>query len=71
MEREEIMREIAEISKKISEVERKLDNYFVSLHETNKENIETNSGGLVDIASVVSSQDEAITELANLVAGGK
>lgn len=65
----ETAKAINNVSKRLNEVEKKLESFLLGKHKENRESIAVTDGGLVDVAEAVSVQDEAITELAGLLAG--
>ena len=67
-DRMEIFRAINCISKKVNSVEQKLDTLILSLNADCNNKILTNENGIDDIAGIVSMYDQAIDELATLVA---
>ena len=67
-DRMEIFRAINGISKKVNIVEQKLDTLILSLNADCNNKISTNGNGIDDIAEIASMHDQAIDELATLVA---
>ena len=63
----EVEKAINTLSKKINSIERKLDEYTVMLHQKNADEINVSEGGMMDIANIVSSHEEAIADLADIV----
>lgn len=66
-ELEKIYVTINELSKKVNNIQSMIDVYFGYRCDVNEESIEITDGGLIDVADVLSSHDEAITELASIV----
>lgn len=63
----ETARAINALSKKVNDLTRRLDSYLGSRCDQNAEEISLADDGIMDIANVVSSHEEAITELAAIV----
>ena len=70
-EKSEIFKAINNVSKKVNEIQKRLDDHLGYRCDTNEENIEVTDEGLIDVADIVSSHDEAITELASIVSNIK
>ncbi len=68
-EKSEIYKAINNVSKKVNEVSQKLDELIQQLNAQAEEKILLNSGAVDDLGSVVTTHDEAIEELATMVAG--
>lgn len=63
----ETAKAINELSKKMNSIQLQLDRYFSMKHEENLTDIKLSENGLLEIAEMVSSHDEAISELAGMV----
>lgn len=70
-EKSEIFKAINNVSKKVNEIQKILDDHLGYRCDANEKNIEVADGGLIDVADIVSSHDEAITELASIVSNIK
>lgn len=70
-EKSEIFKAINNVSKKVNEIQKRLDDYLGNRCDANEKSIEMTDGGLIDVADVLSSHDEAITELASIVSNIK
>ena len=68
-ERSEIYKAINNVSKKVNDVSQKLDEFIQQLNAQTEEKVLLNSGAVDDIGSVVTTHDEAIEELAIMIAG--
>lgn len=64
----EVAKAINNVSKRLNEVESRLDQFFMEKHNESTKSIETTDGGLVEVADLVSAHDDAIVELAELIA---
>ena len=67
-DRMEIFRAINNVSKRQNEMSRKLDEVMQMLNAQANEKISLTSGGIEDIAGVVTMHDTAIEDLANAIA---
>lgn len=67
----ETAKAIADVTKRLNDVEKQLETFLLGKYEENKRSIATTDGGIVDIAEIVSTHDETIAELAELVAAGQ
>ena len=63
----EVAKAINKLSKKINSIQLQLDRYFSIKHEENLTDIKLSENGLLEVAEMVSSHDEAISELAGIV----
>ena len=63
----EVAKALNELSKKINAIQLQLDRYFSIKHEENLTDIKLSENGLLEVAEMVSSHDEAISELAEMV----
>ena len=63
----ETARAINALSKKVNDLTRRLDLYLGSRCDQNAEEINLADGGIMDMANIISSHDEAIAELAEIV----
>jgi methyl-accepting chemotaxis protein len=63
----EIAKALNALSVKINELARRIDVFFNSRCDTNKEYIGDNTSGIIDLANVSSEFDGAITEMAELL----
>ena len=63
----EVAKALNELSKKINSIQLQLDRYFTIKHEENLTDIKLSENGLLEVAEMVSSHDEAISELAGIV----
>ena len=63
----EVAKALNELSKKINSIQLQLDRYFTIKHEENSTDIKLSQNGLLEVAEMVSSHDEAISELAGIV----
>lgn len=63
----ETARAINALSKKVNDLTRRLDSYLGSRCDQNAEEISVADGGIMDMAYIISSHDEAIAELAEIV----
>lgn len=63
----EVAKAINELSKKINSIQLQLDRYFTMKHEENLTDIKSSENGLLEVAEMISSHDEAISELAGIV----
>ena len=63
----EVAKALNELSKKINAIQLQLDRYFTIKHEENLTDIKLSENGLLEVAEMVSSHDEAIYELARIV----
>ena len=68
-ERLEIYKAINNVSKKVNEMSQKMDSVMQMLNNLATEKISINTGGIDDLANIVTLYDEAIDELANSVSG--
>ena len=68
-EKMEIYKAINDVSNKLNGVSVKLDKLITRLNQEAHEKIDVNMGGIDDIATIVSTHDEAIDELATLISG--
>lgn len=62
-----IYKAINAVSQKVNEIQKRLDDYLGNRCDANEKNLDTTDGGLMDVANILSSHDEAITELASIV----
>lgn len=67
-DKEEIYKAINNVSNKVNGIALKLDNLIMRLNADAQERIDLNSNGIDDVAGIVSTHDEAIEELATLLA---
>ena len=67
-DRMEIFKTINNVSKRQNEMSRKLDELMQMLNAQANEKISLTSGGIEDIAGVVTMHDTAIEDLANAIA---
>ena len=63
----ETAKAINAISKKVNDLARRLDEHLGNRCDQNAEEISLADGGIMDMANIISSHDEAITELAAIV----
>ena len=63
----EVAKALNELSKKINAIQLQLDRYFSIKHEENSTDIKLSENGLLEVAEMISSHDEAISELAGIV----
>lgn len=63
----EVAKALNELSKKINAIQLQLDRYFTIKHEENLTDIKLSENGLLEVAEMVSSHDEAISELVGIV----
>ena len=63
----EVAKAINELSKKINSIQLQLDRYFTMKHEENLTDIKLSENGLLEVAEMISSHDEAISELAGII----
>ena len=63
----EVAKALNELSKKINAIQLQSDRYFTIKHEENLTDIKLSENGLLEVAEMVSSHDEAISELARIV----
>ena len=63
----EVAKALNELSKKINAIQLQLDRYFTIKHEENLTDIKLSENGLLEVAEMVSSHDEAISKLARIV----
>ena len=63
----ETAKAINELSKKMNSIQLQLDRYFSMKHEENLTDIKLSENGLLEVAEMISSHDEAISELAGIV----
>lgn len=63
----EVAKAINELSKKMNAIQLQLDRYFSMKHEKNSTDIKLSENGLLEVAEMVSSHDEVISELAGIV----
>ena len=63
----EVAKALNELSKKINSIQLQLDRYFTIIHEENSADIKLSENGLLEVAEMISSHDEAISELAGIV----
>lgn len=62
-----IYKAINAVSQKVNEIQKRLDDYLGNRCDANEKSIDITDGGLMDVANILSSHDEAITELASVV----
>ena len=63
----EVAKALNELSKKINAIQLHLDRYFSIKHEENSADIKLSENGLLEVAEMISSHGEAISELAGIV----
>ena len=63
----EVAKALNELSKKINSIQLQLDRYFTIKHEENSADIKLSENGLLEVAEMISSHGEAISELAGIV----
>ena len=63
----EVGKALNELSKKVNAIQLQLDRYFSIKHDENLADIKLSENGLLEIAEMVSSHEEAIAELTELV----
>ena len=63
----EVGKALNELSKKVNAIQLQLDRYFSIKHDENLADIKLGENGLLEIAEMVSSHEEAIAELTELV----
>lgn len=64
----EVAKALNKILKRLNEVELKMEQFLLSKYHENKESINLTEVGIMDMADVLSVHDEAIEELAEIVA---
>lgn len=64
----EVAKALNKILKRLNEVELKMEQFLLSKYHENKESINLTEVGIMDVADVLSVHDEAIEELAEIVA---
>ena len=63
----EIAKAINDVSRRLTEAEQKIELFLLNKHEQNKEAISITDDGVVDIADILNTHDEAIADLANVI----
>lgn len=63
----EIAKAINRLSEKINNVQKRIDQYFENRCDQSAESISLTDGGIMDMAEIVSTHEEAIKELAGII----
>lgn len=65
----EVAKEFAEMQRKMNNMQSQMDELYQILHKQNHDEIELNSGGITDIATILDNHDQAITEIGQIIGG--
>jgi methyl-accepting chemotaxis protein len=63
----EIFKAINAVSNKVNHVSQQLDAFTLQKHKENKDIIDENESGMVEIAEMASNGDDALAEIADLI----
>jgi hypothetical protein len=63
----EIYKSINAVSQKVNSILKQLDTFTLQKHQENKDVIDENQTGVVEVAEVAAEEDSALAEIANLL----
>lgn len=65
----ETVKEFAEMQRKMNNMQKQMDMFSQMLHTQSNTDISLNSGGITEIATIIDTHNQAITELGQIIGG--